>query len=101
MATWTPPTDCFEPDGSLQTESWYLLIQSPLAAHLPGDLVWSIHQAYYTPQALRRHLRRRVLKVALRKQARSKLAEEFAPQFERAHQLVKKARDDLDAAYGE
>lgn len=85
----------FQPDSTLQTESWHLLIQSPLAAQLPSDLVWHLHEAYYTSEALRRQLKRRALRVGVSEEERSKLAQQFAWQFKRAHALVKKAMDQL------
>ena len=54
-----PSDPVFHRDTVLQTENWKLLIQSPLVAHLPVDLVWSLHESYYVSQQEVRNLRHR------------------------------------------
>ncbi|HUW13897.1 MAG TPA: hypothetical protein VM537_29505 [Anaerolineae bacterium] len=88
-----------QPQGALQTQSWQLLVQSPMAANLPSDLVWSIHQAYYIPERLQRLVRARTLGAALSPLARARLCREFLPKFEEARRIVHAAILDLNTAY--
>jgi len=44
---WMPPALT-----TLKKENWELLVQSPLVAHLPVELVWTLHEAYYESQRM-------------------------------------------------
>jgi hypothetical protein len=89
----------FDSEMGLQTRTWDLFIQSPLAQYLPPKLVWGVHQAYYYPDRTVRRLRHRVAAtMVMSPQAWLDLAQEFLPEFESELTLVEKTVGSFDEA---
>lgn len=97
-----PSDPVFHRDTVLQTENWKLLIQSPLVAHLPVDLVWSLHESYHVSQQEVRNLRHRIEGVfAAAWEWWEALSRESLPRFERALQLTQEAIEALSQSFVE
>ncbi len=91
----------FHRESVIQTESWKLLIQSPLIVDIPLDLVWALHESYYESQRLIDNLRYSLVgQFAVSDKWWSDLCGEFLPKFEEAWTLTSKAIGMLDE-YGE
>ncbi|TKJ29702.1 MAG: hypothetical protein CEE40_07635 [Chloroflexi bacterium B3_Chlor] len=89
----------FRSGMGLQTQSWELFIQSPVAEHLPIQFIWLLHEAYYYPARTRRLLRERLAEtVAMSGHAWIDLGQEFLPEFERDLRLMQRALGAFDDA---
>lgn len=84
----------------VETESWQLLIQSPLLANLPTDLVWSIQESYSVSDKALRNLAYRE-KAASSERDWDELVEMCVPEFEEARRLTRDALAKLEGGFAD
>jgi hypothetical protein len=92
-----PPSD----RPKLKDEQWNLLVQSPLIAQLPSDLVWTVHMSYYDSQRQVENLRSHRRSQFRDPYNDPETAAELLPQVERALSSVQQAKDMLERAAAE
>jgi len=80
----------------LKVENWQLLVQGPLVANLPADVLWTINSSYYVSRRCVEKLSE--TKEAIRNPDTWKdICAEHLPRFEAAVALVASAHDQLNA----
>lgn len=94
LSQWDP---VFHRQSTIQTDSWKLLIQSPLIVHLPVDLVWALQESYYESQRQADNLRYRPVGIfAAGERWWREVCAEFLPKFEHALRVTRGAIKMLD-----
>lgn len=92
-----PPTD----RPNLKNEQWSLLVQSPLIAQLPSDLVWTVHMSYYDSQRQAENLRSHRRSQFRDPYSDPETTAQLLPEVEKALSLVRQAKDMLESAAAE
>ena len=88
--------------GRLKVETWQLLVQSPLVANLPPDLIWRINFSYYDSRRGVDELRESdvVGAMAANRQAWKDLCDEYLPRFEGTRDFMLSTTEALQIASG-